>query len=1089
MKSFAQNTQLKYEKNRVQYKDFNWKYVSTDNFEIYFSDGGYPIAQLAAKYAELEYDRIIDLLDFAPYSKIKIIIYNSHTDLLQSNIKTHEENPALGGQTEFIKSKIEIPFEGNQIEFKQRISAGIASYLVTDMMYGGSLRDIYRNSLFLTLPDWYISGLAAYVAKGNSQDMDDFMRDQFSYNKINYPSQISASNAALVGQSVWNFVVEKSGKNAIAQILSLTRITRNYETAFSHTIGLKYSKFEKEWRNYYKQNADATIDTYTIPDVTQAFRKNTKKYNYFRIKHSPNGQYVAFSENNKGKYKVWILNVQTGQKKLFLKGGNKAIDQEINFDIPLIAWKSDKVLSVIEIQKDKVQMTTDDIEGGNKSTRIFGTFDQVLDFDYSDDGNNIVFSAEKDGQSDIYLFVIRSNSMKQVTNDLFDDEHPVFFKGKYSFVFSSNRTDDTLITRQLALMQLIDNSDLFIYDPLVSTTKLTRLTSTSYNEKFPVPLADNSIVYLQNNTGVFNLSYLKNDYKSSTQITDLQQDIEHYDVSYSGKYSFTTLHDGKELFFPNYKIDFKNSFSPSNTPRKQKQINAQALSSLTVNNINVQNIKDTVVSTEHVSTTVDSAKTDIDPNSEEFTFSSSQKPSIAPKENINTKIVERNKSIDEQDIDYNNYQFESEKSKNTSEKYEQLTNEDLKSDKVAFSRIEDKKSERTIKVSDYKPLKNKLSINNVLESIYRDNLRGYGLVVESSLSDMLENHKFEANVYANFNLRTSTMAISYEYLKKRLDYKFKYEKQRIFASDTESVIHKLGMDKIEGSVSYPFSPSAKVMFTVFGQSSTSIDIVSNLSNNDKYNLYSGSRIEYIFNNTLQYGMNMLSGTKIHLLSEHHLGLVEKSSSFNRLQLDIRKYAPVHKEIILAGRFSAGTFYGKAPKNYLLGGVDNWFFPKDNNLEGDNNPLTVTETSDNRDWFFNQYATNLRGYQFNTLYGNSHMMANVELRIPISKYLYKGVITSNFVRNLQFVGFYDVGTAWTNSNPFNVENSFNTTKINSGSGAFSAKVINFKNPFLSSFGAGVRTFALGYYVKFDVALPVIDYLVQKPTAMLSLGYDF
>ena len=164
------------------------------------------------------------------------------------------------------------------------------------------------------------------------------------------------------------------------------------------------------------------------------------------------------------------MNVQTGQKKLFLKGGNKAIDQEINFDIPLIAWKSDKVLSVIEIQKDKVQMTTDDIEGGNKSTRIFGTFDQVLDFDYSDDGNNIVFSAEKDGQSDIYLFAIRSNSMKQVTNDLFDDEHPVFFKGKYSFVFSSNRTDDTLITRQLALMQLIDNSDLFKYSPYKSLT-------------------------------------------------------------------------------------------------------------------------------------------------------------------------------------------------------------------------------------------------------------------------------------------------------------------------------------------------------------------------------------------------------------------------------------------------------------------------------------------------------------------------------------------------------------------------------------------------------------------------------------------
>lgn len=1084
---FAQNTQIKFDKNRVQYKEFNWNYVSTDNFEIYFSEGGYPIAQLAAKYAELEYDRIVDLVDFAPYSKIKIIIYNSHTDLLQSNIKTQEENPALGGQTEFIKSKIEIPFEGNQIEFKQRISAGITNFLITDMMYGGSLRDIYRNSLFLTLPDWYIPGLAAYIAKGNSQDMDDYLRDEFSFKKVNSPSQISPSNPTLVGQSVWHYTTLKSGKNAIAQILSLTRITRNYETAFSHTIGLKYSKFEKEWRNHFKLNADATIEAYTIPDTKQAFRKNSKNYNYFRIKHSPNGQFVAFSENYKGKYKVWVLDTQTGKKKQFLKGGQKSIDQEINYNIPLLAWKSDKVLSVIEIKKDKVHMTTEDVNGGPRTTRLFGSFDQVLDFDYSDDGNNIVFSAEKNGQSDIYLFAIRSNTMKQVTNDLFDDEHPVFFKGKYSFVFSSNRFDDTLVTRQLALSQLVDNSDIFVYAPLVSTTKLNRLTSTAYNEIFPVPLADNSIAYLQNESGVFNLTVLKNDYKISNQVTDLQQDIQHFDISYSGKYSFVTRHKNRELFFPNYKIDFTKSFKPTVTPRKQSLIDKENVGKIT---LNIEPTKTEIISNEPLTNTkvsdtiVVQKQVEIDPNSDEFTFSSSQKPSIEPSGNINTPVIEKEVSIDEQLIDYNNYVFETEKSKGN--QTEQIITEPLHPNPIISQGI---KTERTIKISDYKPLKNKLSINNVLESIYRDNLRGYGVVVESSVSDMLENHKFEGNVFASFNLRTSTMSLSYEYLKKRFDYKFKYEKQRIIANDTSSAEHKLGMDRFEGTISYPFSPSAKIMFTAFGYSSKTIDLYSNSSLNDRYNLYTGGRLEYVFNNTIQYGMNMQTGTKIHFVSEHNIGTIESKSSFNRIQIDIRKYAPLHKEIVLATRLSAGSFYGKSPKNYLLGGVDNWFFPKGNNLEGDNNPLYVSEKTDNRDWFFNQYATNLRGYQFNSLYGNSHILANVELRIPISKYLYNGVIASNFVRNLQFLGFYDVGTAWSNSNPLNVENSFNTTYVSTGSGALSAKVINFKNPFLSSFGLGVRSFAMGYYVKFDVALPVIDYVVQKPTAMLSLGYDF
>jgi Tol biopolymer transport system component len=154
-------------------------------------------------------------------------------------------------------------------------------------------------------------------------------------------------------------------------------------------------------------------------------------------------------------------------------------------------------------------MTTREISGGYTSRKVFGTFDQVIDFDYSDDGNSIIFSAEKAGKSDLFLFSPKSNTIKQLTNDLFDETHPVFLKGaSNAFVFSSNRNTDTLTIPAIKLSAIHDNTNLFVYNPLVSTTLVKQLTKTSCHEEAPSAISANEIAYLQDETGIFNLSVL-----------------------------------------------------------------------------------------------------------------------------------------------------------------------------------------------------------------------------------------------------------------------------------------------------------------------------------------------------------------------------------------------------------------------------------------------------------------------------------------------------------------------------------------------------------------------------------------------------
>ena len=90
-----------YGKNRIQYKKFEWEFISSPNFDIYFTKGNISLAKSAAQHAELEFDQITELIGFAPYQKIKLFIYASKADLRQSNVGLNDENNLTGGRTNF----------------------------------------------------------------------------------------------------------------------------------------------------------------------------------------------------------------------------------------------------------------------------------------------------------------------------------------------------------------------------------------------------------------------------------------------------------------------------------------------------------------------------------------------------------------------------------------------------------------------------------------------------------------------------------------------------------------------------------------------------------------------------------------------------------------------------------------------------------------------------------------------------------------------------------------------------------------------------------------------------------------------------
>ena len=1060
--TLAQNSKVKFGKNRVQYKPFNWRVLSTTNFDIYYYDNGARMANFASLFLESQFDRITDLLGYTPYAKTKVFVYNSITDLQQSNVGLDKDFVGNGGKTNFFKAQVEVPYTGNEAKFKRELKLGVSQMFINEMMFGGSLKDMLQSSYIGNFPEWFLEGAAAYVAEGWNQEMDNYMRDLFTHRKRRNPNITSGQEAVYVGQSVWNFIAEKYSKTNISNILNLARIIRNEKNSISSSLGVRYRQFLRAWRNYYRDMAKIAQESTDAPEKDYSVRRrNPKGYLYNQIKISPDGKYLAYSENVNGKFCVITKNLETNKRKIIYRGGYLAIYQRFDYNIPLIEWQDERRLAIIYARKGETKLTIYDVVNKKRSfERVWFFFNHITSFDISKDGKWLVLSADrkndvkiKSGQNDLYLFDINNSILKKLTDDYFDDMNPVFMgNSSRKILFSSNRTTDSLKRNRANDVGNFDvnneNFDIFIYDPSRTAKAVQRVTYTPSKEVAPVLLSRNTLLYLNNETGIFQLYKHNLQTGKVTQLTNYTQSFEAFDANnFTKGLAYLMIRKGK--YYVNYKKGFNFRQSPASIYQTvRKDMLNKRYSQQNINNktkFPISNLPDNKPDSSKI---IGYGEDEV--NTDDYQFDPAVIKEIQKKNNVIEKIV--NNVTD---------------SSNTN-------------------------AQKKIKVKgpyDYEP---RFRTENVTSTVEIDPLRGWGVVLNISMSDMLENHKINGGLLFITDLRSSTFFGEYQYLGSRLDYKFRYEKANIFLN-REPVLQRYTKNSVEATVSYPFTNVSRISATPFYAVTQFTNLRPNpvaLAQPEVNVNYGGVRLEYVYDNTVSRGLNILVGTRIKASFENYAGLGAAAESFNQFTVEFRKYIQIHRDLIFATRISYGQFGGNAPKRYLLGGMDNWIFNQTDN-GGENDPLAVTSSDQNNsDLLFLQFVTSMRGFNYNKLSGTNYMLGNFELRFPIVKYLFGKRITSNFFKNLQFIGFFDVGSAWTGPSPLNEENSLNTRRVGAQQSPFKAIVTDFKDPFISSYGLGVRTMLLGYYAKLDVAWGIENGIVaDKPQFYITFGNDF
>ncbi len=1096
---FYNGSQTDFGQNRVQYQDFKWNFYKFPKYEVYYNTGGKELAIYVARAAKRHIADIEKFFDYTVDDRIQFIVYNKQEDFKQSNVGLNSEDGTnVGGITRIVGRKVFLYYENDHVKLEEQIRAGIAEVLVNQMMYGGNMRDMVKNSTLLNLPEWYTKGLISYVAKGWDSETDNRVRDGIMSGRYNKFNHLTGQEALYAGQSIWYYIAEKYSPAVIPNILYMTKVSRNVESSFLFVLGVNMHVLTMDWMNYYSEKYSFNDTTRTLPETKPFIPKPRSSKIYSDAKISPDGHYMTYVTNEMGQVRLWLEDLQTGKKKKLFKMGQK-LDRINDYSYPIIAWHPNgQILSYIYEKKGDTWLVIYTIDGGEKVVRPIYNFIKILDFSYSPDGKSFVMSAVQNGQTDIYLYNIGGGSAIPITHDVCDDLNPRFVENGKSIIFSSNRTNDTLNVNVNPDSKLVTSFDLFVYNWETRSQVLRRITNTpDINELQAQPWDTARFSYLSDQNGIYNryvgyfdstISYIDTaaHYKylaRSIPVTNYKYGIIEQDISPgANKLTEVIFHDGKYWIYTEALAPF------------------ESLGSVKLKN------------TSHRERMIELAKVD-----EELELEQKQKKENPPVPNgkpmQTVKVYESPSQRDQQKkdsskVDINNYQFDD--SKNNSKNNPPPSSANNQSDTTRGDTIAKQPIDEFI-LPIARNYKVQFSTEYVVSQLDNSFLNagyqrftggdspiylnpGFTGLLKIGMTDLLEDHKIVTGVRLSSDLKSNEYVMYYEDRTRRWDKSLMLHRQAFLNVSGSGTRSKIYTHEARYGLKFPFNEVLSARATFGYRNDQRIFLADNYPNmlaKNNYTNSSNAKVELVFDNTIKRGLNLYNGMRFKVYMETFQGIdslfTAKISSNHKLKNDLyavgfdwRYYLRVSREIVWCNRIAAATSFGHEKLVYYMGGVDNWLAPKFDQS---------VHVADNQNYTYQTLVTPMRGFWQNARNGNTFAVINSELRIPVFRYLFNRPLRSDFINNFQLIGFGDIGSAWTGKNPYGPENSLNTTVISATGNPIMVILKNHTDPIIGGYGIGVRTRLWGYFVRIDWAWGVENRVVLPRATYLSFSLDF
>lgn len=1069
---FYQGTNMEFGKNRVQYREFTWFFYPSENFEVYYYIGGEELAQYTLFACERNLKEMQQFFDYTIDEKIEVLSYLNQSEFRQSNLGlTGDDQFNIGGAAKIVGSKMFTYYEGDHALLEKQIRENLARVLFAQLVYGGNWKDVLKNSTLLTVPKWFEEGIIAYAANGVSTESTTFVKDLVRANKFKSFNQFDGDYARLAGQTFWNFIAEVYGQNVIPNILYMAQASRNVESGFLYVLGLPLDQLSEEYINFYKEKA-AAVRSELLPGETRLstnpsrkelrnFRKSERMLGDIKVKYkhnleyshftqSPDGRYVAYVTHELGQYRIWLYDSVEKSRKCILKREPR-MDRIPDKTFPVLAWHpSGEMLTYIFEKRANAWIGNYNIADKKHTRKELYLIEKINAMQYSPDGKRMILSAVNRGQTDLYLYQVIGNNFEKLTNDYWDDLNPSFIEGGRRVIFASNRPDDTLRTDVDELAATPANHDIFIFDLENRSKFLDRITQTKgvvetlpfeYSEKYYTFLStengyrNRSIAYVDSVISSIDTTIHYRYFTVAKKASAFQRDIHDYEFQLKeGAYFIGFRKSGRPwIVFGNRNSDIFEGLQTGEQPERVEQVMGLT----------------------------DRLKISAD-------------------------------TISKGDIDIDNYVFEDDRFDYTLEKETVRVQETgakgkvLKEDTLESFVLPRSRNYRLNFAADKAIAQ---MSNNFFNPIYQNyagpspssispGLSGF---TQFGISDLFEDYKVVGGFRVNWGLDNTEYGISFEKLQDRWDRKIIFSRQSQRVQQGIDII-KLQSNDLAYSIKYPFNEVSSIRIRGDVRVDRGVRQSNDLISLESPNLTETNlalKVEYVFDNTISTGLNLFNGTRAKAWVERYQQPnIDTRTDINIIGFDARHYERIHRNFIAAFRLAGTSSFGAQKVINYFGGVDNWLFQRVDN---------ATPINPDEPYRFQSFVGPVRGFYVNARNGNSAVVANAELRMPVFKYFARKPIKSDFIENFQVVTFFDAGSAWTGWNPYSDNNLFNRTDVIKN--PVTVSITNNREPVVYGYGFGLHSRLLGYFVRADWAWGVDDGRVMDRVFYLSLNMDF
>ncbi len=421
-------------RNKVQYDQFDFQVMRTDQFDIHFYPEASEAIEDVARMAERWYERIARILEHDIRDRRPLVFYADHPDFQQTNILAGAIGEGTGGVTEGLRDRVVMPLA--------------ESYASTDHVLGHELVHSFQFDIaqgrqsaglmgLMRLPLWFVEGMAEYLSIGSESSLTGmWLRDAILHDKFPTLREMSRDPRFFpyrFGHAFWAYVGGTYGDQAVPALLRGS-VRGGWEPAVNRFLGVSGDTLSVRWKESVTEHYAPLMEDRTPPGEAGTLLLSPETGSgslNVAPSLSPDGRYVVFlSEKDLFTIELFLADARTGE----ILGSLTSSTRDTHFDALRFidssgGWAPDSrrvAISVFAQGRNRIEIFDAETRRRVDRVEVPRWVGEIRSPTFSPDGERIVFSGQARGMKNLFMVELETGELTQLTDDRYASLQPTF---------------------------------------------------------------------------------------------------------------------------------------------------------------------------------------------------------------------------------------------------------------------------------------------------------------------------------------------------------------------------------------------------------------------------------------------------------------------------------------------------------------------------------------------------------------------------------------------------------------------------------------------------------------------------------------